>query len=289
MTPSTNPKFRKWFSVAAIFLVQLALSGPAAAQYNHVPFSPDSLYRCSPAEIPSDVLKVVVSPFRWTRSGWLTAAGWMGATALAMPADRAVNDLFQTHSSPFTREVSRLVLEPLGSGLLMAPVVGGAWLVGRVTHNSRLSYAAYRSAEAWLFAAGAVQVAKYVFHRHRPFQSPGDAMVFEGPGFNSDYLSFPSGHTATAFAVATVWARVYSNKPWVGIVAFSVASLVGVSRMHDQEHWLSDVVAGAAVGYWIGTTLVPRKPSARRAWTVVPLVGPQSLGVKVHWSPFQIQ
>lgn len=287
MIPSTNHKFRKWFSVAATFLVLLAQSWPVAAQYTHTPSSPDSLYRCSPADIPSDVLRVVVSPFRWNRSSWLTAAGWLGATALALPADRPVNDFFQTHSTPVTREVSRLVFEPLGSGLLMAPFVGGAWLVGRVTRNSRLSFAAYRSAEAWLFAAGAAQVAKFVFHRHRPWQSPGDAMVFGGPGFSSDYVSFPSGHTTSAFAVAAVWARVYSNKPWVGMAAFSLASLVGVSRMHDQEHWLSDVVAGAAVGYWIGTTLAPRGSATGRAWTVVPMVGSQSLGVMVHWSPFQ--
>ena len=70
-----------------------------------------------------------------------------------------------------------------------------------------------------------------------------------GTGSNS---SFPSGHTAAAFAAATVFAVEYKNKPFIPIIAYSMATLVGVSRITENKHWTTDVVAGAALGYLTG-------------------------------------
>ncbi len=61
--------------------------------------------------------------------------------------------------------------------------------------------------------------------------------------------SMVSAHTSNAFATATVFSIVYGDKKWVSIVAYSAASLVGISRVYNNAHWLSDVMAGAAVGY----------------------------------------
>lgn len=62
-------------------------------------------------------------------------------------------------------------------------------------------------------------------------------------------LSFPSGHSSTAFATATSLA--YSYGPWVGIPAYGLATFVAASRVSQEVHWLSDVVAGAVIGiYW---------------------------------------
>jgi membrane-associated phospholipid phosphatase len=61
--------------------------------------------------------------------------------------------------------------------------------------------------------------------------------------------SFPSGHTATAFAAATFMAKEYGHiSKWYSIGAYSVATGVGVMRMMNNRHWISDVLAGAAVG-----------------------------------------
>jgi membrane-associated phospholipid phosphatase len=69
-----------------------------------------------------------------------------------------------------------------------------------------------------------------------------------------DDKSFPSGHTSNAFALAAVAERHYGWK--VGVPAYAVASLVAVSRLQRNKHDLSDVVAGAAVGYIVGRTVV---------------------------------
>ncbi|HVK62349.1 MAG TPA: phosphatase PAP2 family protein [Bdellovibrionales bacterium] len=63
-------------------------------------------------------------------------------------------------------------------------------------------------------------------------------------------LSFPSGHGSSAFATATSLA--YSYGWWVGVPSFAAAYLVSAARVADDAHWLSDVVAGAALGIFWG-------------------------------------
>ena len=64
--------------------------------------------------------------------------------------------------------------------------------------------------------------------------------------------SFPSGHTTSAFAAATVFAVEYRNKPLIPIVAYTMATLVGLSRITENKHWATDVFTGAALGYLTG-------------------------------------
>lgn len=66
----------------------------------------------------------------------------------------------------------------------------------------------------------------------------------------SSNRSMPSGHTSQSFAVAAVVNEIYGQN--AGILAYLVASLVGVSRINDNEHYLSDVIIGAGLGTVIG-------------------------------------
>jgi membrane-associated phospholipid phosphatase len=69
-----------------------------------------------------------------------------------------------------------------------------------------------------------------------------------------DDKSFPSGHTSNSFALAAVAERHYGWK--LGVPAYLLASLVGASRLEQDKHYLSDVVAGATLGYIVGRTVV---------------------------------
>ncbi|MEC8838717.1 MAG: phosphatase PAP2 family protein, partial [Candidatus Neomarinimicrobiota bacterium] len=62
--------------------------------------------------------------------------------------------------------------------------------------------------------------------------------------------SFPSGHTSHSFTVATIANELYGKE--VGIAAYCLAALVATSRIHDNKHYLSDVIFGAGLGTAVG-------------------------------------
>ena len=65
----------------------------------------------------------------------------------------------------------------------------------------------------------------------------------------SDYLSFPSSHTALAFASATFLHEEYKDQSiWYGVAGYSIATASGVLRMLNNKHWMSDVLVGAGIG-----------------------------------------
>jgi hypothetical protein len=66
---------------------------------------------------------------------------------------------------------------------------------------------------------------------------------------HSSFNSFPSGHTATAFAAAE-WLRTeYSRSPWIGAAGYAAATATGILRVYNNRHWVSDVISGAAFGF----------------------------------------
>ncbi|HPK09145.1 MAG TPA: phosphatase PAP2 family protein [Saprospiraceae bacterium] len=66
----------------------------------------------------------------------------------------------------------------------------------------------------------------------------------------SNYHSFPSGHTAQAFAAATFLSEEYKYKfKWMPYVSYGIAASVGMSRMANNKHYISDVLVGAGIGY----------------------------------------
>lgn len=79
----------------------------------------------------------------------------------------------------------------------------------------------------------------------------------------SDYSSFPSGHTAEAFASAEFLRQEYKDiSVWYGVAGYATATATAVLRMYNNKHWLSDVVAGAGIGiastqlaYWLYPTV----------------------------------
>lgn len=82
--------------------------------------------------------------------------------------------------------------------------------------------------------------------------------------------SFPSGHTSSTFASATVLADHYGWK--VGVPAYGVAGFVGWTRIRDRSHWMSDVVFGSAVGIAAGRAVTfGHRPSS---WSIAPAAMP---------------
>lgn len=86
-----------------------------------------------------------------------------------------------------------------------------------------------------LLMLGSVNLLKNATHQLRP----------DGSGYNS----FPSGHTAQAFAAATFLSEEYKDRlPWMPYAAYGMASSVGLMRMANNRHYVSDVLLGAGLG-----------------------------------------
>lgn len=100
-------------------------------------------------------------------------------------------------------------------------------------HNFRDRSIIY--ATSLLLASAVVMPTKHLVKEERPDQS--------------NRLSFPSGHTAFAFASAQFMYREYKDTNfWLGVSGYSLAVFTGVYRMLNDKHWFSDVVAGAGIG-----------------------------------------
>jgi len=119
-------------------------------------------------------------------------------------------------------------------------------------------------------AAAAGAALKVVSGRERPShldQAAGtERQAFNGPAAGlreASFQSFPSGHTLAAFASATSLASFY---PTARVLFFAVAGGAAVNRVVKHQHFLSDVVAGALLGYLV-TFLVLRRPAVRRLWS----------------------
>jgi hypothetical protein len=183
---------------------------------------------------------------------YLTALG--GGLALGVhPIDQDVNVRLRGHQS-----AARAVFTP-GKFAGYTPVQVGAALavyaVGRARHQSKVSHFGMDLLRAQVVASALTTGVKYATQRERP------------DGSNSH--SFPSGHAAITFATATVIER---HLGWrMSAMGFSVASYVAASRLHDNRHYLSDVVFGAAVGAISGRTVTQH---GRNVWALAPVPVP---------------
>lgn len=104
-------------------------------------------------------------------------------------------------------------------------------------YEGRSSWGRMLAADAFSYAimGSVVNGVKYTVRRLRP----------DGSRHNS----FPSGHTATAFMMATMLHQEYNwRSPWFSIGGYTAAAVTGVSRVLNNRHWLTDVMAGAAIG-----------------------------------------
>lgn len=161
-----------------------------------------------------------------------------------------------------------------GGGTAMVPLVGALFVAGRFSPPGRFRAATYDFGQALIVNGAYSGLLKYSVRRTRP----------DG----SDRLSFPSGHTSTAFSLAAVADHHYGWK--VGLPAYALASGIGLSRIESDRHHLSDVLAGATVGFIVGRTVARldgERPARKRFVSVGPATDAHGqgfgLGLSASW------
>ncbi|MBL7916639.1 MAG: phosphatase PAP2 family protein [Bacteroidia bacterium] len=203
----------------------------------------------------NDGKQLILEPFHWDKKDIANLTLATGATAFVMLYDEQLHRFVVRNENKGLERFGDLVIDPFGNGLYALPILGGIYLSALSTGNKYDKNMMLLSLEGFVFSAGLATGSKILFGRERPVYSvPGNAHQFNGPfnDFSTDG-SFVSRHTSVAFTLATILSRGYGKeKKWVPLVAYSLASMVALSRSYQQEHWASDVLGGAILGYVTG-------------------------------------
>ena len=128
-------------------------------------------------------------------------------------------------------------------------MITALYVSGEVSDTNSLRKTALLSLESWLTTGIIVRGLKSVVGRARPWTGES-SHSFHPFSTRSSFASFPSGHASSAFAVGTVIAD-QSKQAYIDILAYSLATLVAISRVHIDKHWASDILVGSAIGYFV--------------------------------------
>ena len=135
-----------------------------------------------------------------------------------------------------------------------AVATAGIYGFGLLTNNEKVRNVAVQIGESVIYAGIVTVTLKSLVGRSRPYTNRGHAN-FHPFSIADDKVSFPSGHTTFAFAFSTVMAHQVDDIFWK-VGWFGAAGLVSYARMYHNEHWFSDVLMGAAIGYFTGRFVV---------------------------------
>ena len=215
----------------------------------------------------SNLKQQFTAPFHTKGKSWYKVAAF-GATIAALTfADKPVS----TFTSKVTKNSGGIVTTSRYltniSGTYEAFTLSAIGAFGFITNNQKLKTTTLLASQAYITGAVVESFLKLLSGRQRPNyydENGNNNHTFHGPfgkagkDVNGNKLnsSFPSGHATVAFAAATVFAKEYRDIKWVPIVSYTAASLIGMSRLTENKHWISDVVAGAVFGFLTGKQIV---------------------------------
>jgi membrane-associated phospholipid phosphatase len=193
-----------------------------------------------------------VAPFKWNAKQAALYGGILAAGVGVYFADDWIHEQVKTPNSS-QQDGINYGLSYFGNGYYTMPLMAGMFLYGLSTKKELPFQTALMGVKSFVISTVLTRAIKYSFNRSRPNENQGSQ--FWGGPFNPFSLSFPSGHTTGAFAVASVLARNYTDHKWVPITSYALAAGVGLSRIWTKNHWASDVVFGALIGWSVGTIL----------------------------------
>jgi len=191
-----------------------------------------------------------------------TLAVVAGTAALVAGPDPYEARYFRKHESTYHGFSNVLAEHRTTAATLLTPAA--FYVTGLITKDAYTQKTGLLAIEAWVDVDIIGEVTRNIALRRRPLDIPPDGnyrntwfKTAESPLHATG--SFPSGHTAWGFAVATVIARRYPKHKWVPFVAYGLASLDALSRLTSNNHFLSDAVFGSVLGYVTGRYVVLRQ------------------------------
>ncbi|HEY3308438.1 MAG TPA: phosphatase PAP2 family protein [Desulfuromonadaceae bacterium] len=230
----------------------------------------------------TDTGKMLASPLHWDKGDWLKAGLVAGITGGFYLLDGNIRDFAQSHQNSVGNKFAT-VGNYLGTPLYTMPPVGAFYLYGYLTDNQKASKTALLAVESLAISGLFTQTLKITAQRVRP-SSGASPDKWGGPSLNLKNLSFCSGHTSSAFSIATVFAERYKDSAFIPPIAYGLATLTGLSRVYGNQHWASDAFFGAALGYFVGKAVVKfHKDDTASKVSILPMIGSDYKGLTVSF------
>jgi hypothetical protein len=200
-------------------------------------------------------------------SDWVVGTGVAGGAVLASTLlDKPVDKFVVKHQD------NRLMRDYGNFGKYMPIALLGTVGAAVALGDDRMQNMGIIAMQAVAASLGVSAVGKYAVARARPEEDRGPWSKV-GAGYSRSNASFPSGHSAVAFAAVTPFAKEY-DAPWL----YGVAAISAMGRTANRQHWTSDVVAGSIVGYAMGSILwQAQRDDTRSQLSVMP--GPKEISV----------
>lgn len=275
-------------ALLAVLVLATRLAPTAAAQTETPPSEETgATIQRLPSDLIHDEIRIWTSPFRASSYSSHTVKKYVIPFALIsaglIAADRRISDALPNTAdqAKWSGRVSQA-----GAWYSVGGVAGATYLLGKFADDNHARETGLLGLEALAHAQLVVFGMKEITNRQRPLDSDGHGGFWEGGN------SFPSGHAASAFAVATVYAYEYREHIAVPIAAYSAATLVSMSRIGARRHWPSDIFVGGSIGFLLGRYVykshhdpeLPGSPVKKMA-KLMPEFGmtPSGMGLAWRW------
>lgn len=200
-----------------------------------------------PKYILQDQKAIWTSPFHTAGSDVKYWAIFGAATAALVATDRWTVKQLPNSSSQVSVSTwgSRF-----GSAYSLIPISGAFYFIGTGTHDERFRETGLLAFESLIDVNLVAEGIKLVADRARPLETDGRGHFEDSPSRWGS--GFPSGHAISTWAMASVIAHQYPHPRIIPVIAYGLAGVVVVSRVGARQHFPGDVVAGSAMGWFIG-------------------------------------
>jgi hypothetical protein len=219
-------------------------------------------------DVLEDAKLYFTAPVRWDAKDWLYFGGALTAIGAAHAYDGEVRKHFAVGDRAILNGQDK---NSVRDAIPAAAVVAGTWAFASLIGDSAGHVEAYTMLEAGAFSVVTTEGLKFAAGRDRPNETTRVNDWRQGGS------SFPSLHASAAFAIGTVLAESGGDDfRWLRrVLGYGMASATAYTRIHDNVHWLSDTVAGAAIGIATAEFAMNRRQQHARRWelSVAPLPG----------------